>query len=110
MCQRLATELDAFIKASPSKRARKNTHSRTKSASALNIDMVAASPMNAIGAGLASAHRHSNSYPGVQSTNGDNTSAILVDTPTSGLPYTFELAGPSQSLTVLNRGHTTPRI
>ena len=81
--------VNGFIKISPSKRAKKNTHGRTKSASALNINMVAASPMNVIGAGRASAHRHSNSYPGNQSTNGDHTSPILVDTPTSGLPYTF---------------------
>ena len=60
----------ASIKVSPSKRARKNAHGLTKSASALNINMVAASPLNAGGAPRASAHHHSNSYPGVQSMSG----------------------------------------
>ena len=63
-------DVQASVKESPSKRARQNTHGRTKSASALNIDMGAASPLNAGGAPRASAHQHSNSYPGVQSTSG----------------------------------------
>ena len=42
--------------------------------------------MNTMGAPRASAHRHSNSYPGVQPMSG--TRATFVDTPTSGLPYT----------------------
>ena len=88
--------INAFIKVSPSKRARKNTHGRTKSASALNIDLVAASPMDTMGANQASAHRYSHSYPGVQTTNGDHASVTMVDTPTSGLPYTF--ANPHENL------------
>ena len=77
----------ASIKVSPSKRARKNAHGRTKSASALNIDMAAASPLNAEGAPRASAHQHSNSYPGVQPMSGAR--ATFVDTPKSGLPHTI---------------------
>ncbi|MDI1486517.1 MAG: hypothetical protein OHK93_005748 [Ramalina farinacea] len=77
----------ASIKVSPSKRARKNAHSRTKSASALNIDMAAASPLNAGGAPRTSAHQHSNSYPGVQPMSGAR--ATFVDTPKSGLPHTI---------------------
>ncbi|MDI1489190.1 MAG: hypothetical protein OHK93_008468 [Ramalina farinacea] len=44
------------------------------------------SPINTMGADKASAHRYSNSYPGVQSSYGTRTSATLVNTPTSGLP------------------------
>ena len=67
---------DAVIKESPSKRAK--THSRTKSASHLTIDTVAASPMNTRGAPRASGHRYTNSYPAYDTT--------LAPAPVSGLP------------------------
>ena len=75
------------IKKSPSKRVKKNAHGRTNSAPALTIDMAAASPMNIAGAPRASAHQHSNSYPGFQSMSG--TRSRFAEAPKSGLPHTI---------------------